>query len=77
MELRLTPESEAKLTALAQRTHRDTSELLEQAVAHLFDWNDWLEEKVNSSIAAAKRGEIVSDDDVRAWLEARERPDAD
>lgn len=36
-------------------------------------WNDWYARKVSASIAAVERGEIVSDDEVRAWLEARER----
>lgn len=75
--MHLTPEAEAKLTELALRTRRDAGELLEEAVDHLLTWNDWLEEKVSSSVAAAKRGEITSDDAVRSWLEARERSDAD
>lgn len=74
MELHLKPdEAQAKLNELAQRTRRGADELLEEAVDHLVTWNDWLKGKVNSSIAAAERGEITSDDEVRAWLERRER----
>jgi len=73
MELHIQPETEAKLNELAQRTHRDRSELLEEAVNHLLAYNEWLERKVNASIAAADRGEVVPNEDVRAWIGNRER----
>ena len=73
MELDLTPETQAKLNELAQRTHRGTDELLEEAVDHLVAYNDWLVGKVRDSMAAAGRGETVPDEEVRVWLEQRER----
>ena len=73
MELHLKLEAQTKLNDLALRTRRGADELLEEAVDHLVTWNDWLERKVNSSISAAETGEITSDDEVRAWLERRER----
>ena len=73
MELLLPPESEAKLNALAQRTGRGTDELLQEAVDHLVTYSEWFERKVKASIAAADRGETVPDEDVRAWIERRER----
>lgn len=76
MELHLTPETAAKLNDLALRTHRRADELIEEAVDHLITWSDWLEGKVKASISAAERGETTPDDEVRAWLERRERPDA-
>jgi predicted transcriptional regulator len=74
MELHLTPETQLKLNALAQRTHRGTDELLEEAVDHLVLWNEWLEKKVSSSIAAAQHGAITSNEDVGAWLESIRYP---
>jgi len=74
MELHFTPETEAKLTELAKRTHRGTDELLEEAVHHLVAYNEWFERKVKDSIAAAERGETISDSEVGAWLQQRERP---
>jgi predicted transcriptional regulator len=65
MHLELTPEAEAKLNELAQRTRRGTDELLVEAVDHLVAYNEWYERKVNGSIAAADRGETVPDDDGR------------
>jgi predicted transcriptional regulator len=73
MELHLTPESEAKLNDLARRTRRGADELLEEAVDHPVSYNEWFERKVRDSQAAVDRGETVPDEDVRAWLEARER----
>jgi len=73
MELHLAPETEAKLNELARRTHRGTDELLAEAVDHLVTYNDWFAHKVSSSIPAVERGDTVPDEDVRAWLEERER----
>ena len=73
MELHLTPETEARLNELAQRTRRGTDELLEEAVNHLVAYNEWLERKVKDSMAAAEHGETVPDAEVRDWLSRRER----
>ena len=69
----MTPETEAKLNELAERTHRGKEELLEEAVNHLVAYNEWLDRKVKDSLAGVERGETVSDEDVRAWMEQRER----
>jgi len=73
MELHLTPEAEAKLNELAQRTHRGTDELLGQAVDYLVAYNEWFERKVRTSTAAAEGNQAMTDEEVGAWLERRER----
>jgi predicted transcriptional regulator len=73
MELQLTPEIEAKLNDLALRTHRGTDELLRETVDNLVTCSDWFEQKVKSSLAAVERGEVLSDEDIRSWLDQRER----
>jgi len=73
MELHLAPETEAKLNELARRTRRGADELLDEAVDHLVSYNEWLERKVRDSQAAVARGQTVPDEDVRTWLESRER----
>lgn len=73
MQLHLTPETEAKLNELAVRTHRGTDELLEEAVDHLIEWNEWAEKKIRDGMAAIERGEVVSNEEVRAWIERRRR----
>ena len=72
MDLHLTPETEAKLNELSLRTHRDTDELLREAVNHLLTYSEWVERKVNASVAAVENGETVRDEEVRAWLVTRE-----
>jgi predicted transcriptional regulator len=73
MELHLKQETETKLNKLAERTNRGTDELLEEAVEHLVTYNEWFEGKVKDSLAGVERGETVSDEEVRGWLEKRER----
>jgi hypothetical protein len=34
---------------------------------------EWFEGKVKHSLAAAEQGQLIADDEVRAWLEKRER----
>lgn len=74
MEVSLTPETEAKLNDLARRTRRGTDELLRETVDRLVTYDDWFEHIVRDSQAAAARGEIVPDEEVRAWLEAKRTP---
>ena len=73
MELRLTPETEAKLNELARRTRKGTNELLGEAVDYLVAYNEWFERKVQKSMAAAEENQTVPDEEVGAWLERRER----
>jgi predicted transcriptional regulator len=70
----MTPETEAKLNALAERTRRGKDELLEEAVNHLLVYNEWLDRKVASSLVAAEHGNVISNEDVRGWIDRRERP---
>ena len=73
MELHLTSETEAKLSKIAQRTQRSTDELLEEAITNLIAYNEWLEAKVRHSLAEVEKGHVVSDEEVLAWIEQRER----
>ena len=73
MELHLKQETETKLNELARTNPPRRDELLEEAVEHLVTYHEWFEGKVQDSLAAAERGETVSDEEVRAWLEKRER----
>ncbi len=73
MEVFFKPETEAKLNDLALWMHRRTDELLQEAVDNFVTYNEWFESKVKDSLAAVERGETVSNDEVLAWLDKRER----
>jgi predicted transcriptional regulator len=72
MEVHLTPETEAKLIDLARRTNKPTGEFLGEAVDYLVAYSEWFERKVSESLTAAE-SQTVSDEEVGAWLERRER----
>ena len=67
------PETEEKLNQLASRMHRPKDEVLDEAVDQLLAYNEWLTGKVQESLAAVERGEVVADEDVLAWIEEREQ----
>ena len=73
MELHLTAEQETKLNALAQRTRRDTNELLGEAVDYLVEYNEWFDRKITASLADVEENGTVPDENVAAWLESRKR----
>jgi len=73
MATTLNPEMEAKLSQLAERTHRSKDEALEEALNQALAYNDWFEARVKEGLAAVERGEIVPDEDVLAWIEEREQ----
>jgi len=73
MATTLNPEMEAKLSQLAERTHRSKDEALEEALNQALAYNDWFETRVKEGLAAVERGEIVPDEDVLAWIEEREQ----
>lgn len=73
MATMLKPEMEAKLSQLAERTHRSKDEALEEALDQALAYNDWFERKVKEGLAAVERGEVVPDEDVLAWIEEREQ----
>ena len=73
MEVRFTPEQEARLSQIARHNGTDTEELVKDAAMRLLDENDRRLAAVELGIAQADRGEFIDDDDVRLWLEERER----
>ncbi len=73
MATTLKPEAEAKLSQLAERTHRSKDEALEEALNQALAYNDWFEKRVKEGLAAVERGEVVPDEDILAWIEKREQ----
>lgn len=71
MEIRLTPEKEAKLNQLAARSGKDTAELLQEAVDRLLDYDTWFIQEVEKGLAQAARGELIEHEEVVARIEKR------
>lgn len=61
----LSPDRQAKLATIAQRTGRSTDELLQEAVDQFVEYNAWLEEKVGASIEQADSGQVLSTEQLR------------
>lgn len=73
MEVHFTPEQEAQLQQFAASKGKDAARVVEETVTRVLEQRVQFLEGVERGIAAADRGEFVEDDEVRRWLEERER----
>ena len=71
MEIRLTPEKEAKLNQLAARNGKDTAEFLQEAVDRLLEYENWFVQEVEKGLVQARRGELIEHDELVARIEQR------
>jgi predicted transcriptional regulator len=69
MEVSLSPEKEAQLQHFADRTGRQPSQLVAEAVDRLLEYDARFVEAVEEGRAAARRGELLEHDDVVARIE--------
>jgi predicted transcriptional regulator len=69
MEVRLSPDTEARLQDVATRTGREPSQLVLEAVDRMLDYDAKFIEAVELGRAAARRGELLEHDDVAARIE--------
>ena len=58
MEVRITPDLEAKLARLATERGQDTQAVVQEAIERLVDYDEWFVREVEKGLAAADRGEI-------------------
>ena len=71
MEVPLTPDQQAKLSRMASAQGRAAETLVQEAVDHLLNYNDWFLREVDKGLAAADRGEFVEHDDIRKMIDRR------
>jgi predicted transcriptional regulator len=71
MEVRLSPELEAKLNRVAAQQGRDTESLVHEAVERLVDYDRWFLGEVEKGLAAADRGELIDHEDVGKLIDRR------
>ena len=73
MELHFTPEQEAQLAQVAQHAGKPVEQCLTDAALAMLQERDVFLAAVDEGIASADRGELIDDEEVRRWLEERER----
>jgi len=64
------PETRDKLDAIARATNRTKSSLANEAIEQYVAHQDWLVTEIQKGIAAADRGELVSDNEVENWFQS-------
>jgi predicted transcriptional regulator len=71
MEIRLSPDVQAKLARIATERGRDAEALALEAIERFVDCDEWFVCEVDKGIAAADRGEFVEHEEVRRRIDSR------
>ena len=71
MEVRITPDLEAKVARLAAERGRDMHALVQEAIERFVDYDEWFLREVESGLAAADRGELIDHEDIRKLIDRR------
>jgi predicted transcriptional regulator len=69
MEVRLSPEVQAKLDRMATQQGRDAESLVHEAVERLVGYDEWFIREVEKGLAQIERGEVLEHDEVGARVE--------
>jgi predicted transcriptional regulator len=72
MEVHFTPEQLQRLSQIAALSGVDAEHLVKNAALRLLQQDEQFRAAVREGIAAADRGELIDDEEVRLWLEERE-----
>ncbi|HEY7392250.1 MAG TPA: hypothetical protein VH640_27275 [Bryobacteraceae bacterium] len=73
MEVHFTPEQLQRLSQIAAHSGVDTEHLVKDAALRLLQQDEQFRAAVREGIAAADQGDLIDDEEVRLWLEERER----
>ncbi len=69
MELRLSPDVEAKLTRLAAEQGSKAEVLAQQVIERFVDYDEWFIREVEKGLEQIDRGELLTHEEVGARLE--------
>ena len=69
MEVRLSPDKEARLRQFAIRTGKDATEVVVEAVDRLFEYDERFVAAVEEGLASARRGDLLEHDQVVERIE--------
>ncbi len=69
MEVKLSPELQAKLDDMAAQQGRGSASLVHEAVERLIGYDEWFIRRVEEGLAQIDRGEVLPRDEVAARME--------
>ncbi|PYU11220.1 MAG: hypothetical protein DMG37_17525 [Acidobacteria bacterium] len=69
MELRFTPEMQAKVERAAAENNSEAAEYVQQLVEHYLDHDQWFRRQVQRGLDQLDRGEYVEHEEVWARIE--------
>lgn len=69
MELRLTPELQAKVERAAAENNSDAEGYLQQLVEHYLEYDQWFRQQVQKGLDQLDRGEYLEHEEVWARIE--------
>ena len=75
LSIRLEPDLNAQVTAIAEALDRPKSWIVEQALKDYVAVQQWQLAAIDEGIAAADAGKLVNHDDVVAWVRSWGTPD--
>ena len=71
MEVKLTPDLQAKLSRLAAERGRDTQALVQEAIQRFVDYDQWFLRDLEKGLAEADRGELIEHEDIGKVIDSR------
>ena len=74
--LEIKPELRAELEKLARSTHRDQSDLANEAIRLYLEQEASALQKIRAGLAQAERGEFVTDEEMDAFFAEHAAPEA-
>jgi predicted transcriptional regulator len=69
MEVRLTPDLQAKLARVAAERGRDAETLAKEVIERFVDYDEWFIGEVEKGLAQIERGEVLTHEEVGTRLE--------
>ena len=69
MEVKLSPELQAKLDSIAAEQGRDSASLVQEVVERLIGYDEWFMRQVDEGLAQIDRGEALEHEEVAARME--------
>ena len=69
MEVNLNPHLQTRLARLAAQQGRDAEALVREAIERLVDYDEWFIREVEKGLASARRGELLTHEEVGTRLQ--------